>query len=380
MIRNLNQSQFGEFGTILPAAEQEMPKSNRHSIVLQAGSTVVYQAIGDAWLKQEQGMAVLAVSASDEAYNEFYLDNTVCINSGMWFTLTALQDTATVQMAGISLPRVVEIRQSSTDFMLRERIKSLNICTLFYQEKEKDFLFSGEAHPLLEILYLDQGSLHSVADGQDLLLQPGELVVYGPNQWHMQYTDAGEAPRFITLSFQAEGCDLQALYNRAITMPSKAVALLQQMLWEQEQTDDYSQDYLLALFRQLLIILLRQSEEYSQVQTMPNIINSENKIISCAQQYILANVKEKLSVPVVAKGINISPSYLTALFQKHLRISPGEYIRRIKLQQSKQMIREGELNFTEIAQALQYSTVHHFSRQFKEKFGITPTEYARTVR
>ena len=34
----------------------------------------------------------------------------------------------------------------------------------------------------------------------------------------------------------------------------------------------------------------------------------------------------------------------------------------------------------EIAAALQYSTVHHFSRQFKEKFGITPTEYARSVR
>ncbi len=40
------------------------------------------------------------------------------------------------------------------------------------------------------------------------------------------------------------------------------------------------------------------------------------------------------------------------------------------------MIRENNLNFTEIAAALQYSTVHHFSRQFKEKFGITPTEYA----
>ena len=34
----------------------------------------------------------------------------------------------------------------------------------------------------------------------------------------------------------------------------------------------------------------------------------------------------------------------------------------------------------EIAAALQYSTVHHFSRQFKEKFGITPTEYAKSVR
>ena len=70
----------------------------------------------------------------------------------------------------------------------------------------------------------------------------------------------------------------------------------------------------------------------------------------------------------------------TALFHKNLQISPGEYIRRAKLQESKLMIREGKMNFTEIAQVLQYSTVHHFSRQFKEKFGITPTEYARSIR
>jgi AraC-like DNA-binding protein len=44
------------------------------------------------------------------------------------------------------------------------------------------------------------------------------------------------------------------------------------------------------------------------------------------------------------------------------------------------MIRENSMTFTQIAEALQYSTVHHFSRQFKEKFGITPTEYAKSVR
>ena len=44
------------------------------------------------------------------------------------------------------------------------------------------------------------------------------------------------------------------------------------------------------------------------------------------------------------------------------------------------MIREDNMNFTEIAAALQYSTVLHFSRQFKDKFGITPTEYAKSVR
>jgi len=83
---------------------------------------------------------------------------------------------------------------------------------------------------------------------------------------------------------------------------------------------------------------------------------------------------------VVAIMVDVSPSYLTALFQKHLQISPGEYLRRVKLQKSKQLIREGNLNFTQIAEALEYSTVHHFSRQFKEKFGITPSQYAKSVK
>ena len=85
-------------------------------------------------------------------------------------------------------------------------------------------------------------------------------------------------------------------------------------------------------------------------------------------------------MPVVAANVEVSASYLTALFHKNLQLSPGEYIRRVKLQESKLMIRENAMNFTEIAATLQYSTVHHFSRQFKEKFGITPSEYAKSVR
>ena len=131
----------------------------------------------------------------------------------------------------------------------------------------------------------------------------------------------------------------------------------------------------------LLLVLLREAQAPSGVKLQgTNTVHSENEIIRHAQQYISAHIREKLSVRLIAQQVDVSPSYLTVLFQKNLQISPGEYIRRIKLQESKQMIRENNLNFTEIAAALQYSTVHHFSRQFKEKFGITPTEYARSVR
>ena len=174
-------------------------------------------------------------------------------------------------------------------------------------------------------------------------------------------------------------CALQKA--RSFALMSPLGQLLQKMLQEQERMDEFSGNVILAHLELLLILLLREDKtpKASKLQTS-NAVHSENEIIRQAQQYISAHIREKLSVPLVARQVDVSPSYLTALFHKNLQISPGEYIRRIKLQESKQMIRENNLNFTEIAAELQYSTVHHFSRQFKEKFGITPTEYAKSVR
>ena len=123
-----------------------------------------------------------------------------------------------------------------------------------------------------------------------------------------------------------------------------------------------------------------QEAETAEKKSLQPSLGGENSIIRRTQQYVQEHMMEKLTVPVVAQGVGVSASYLTALFHKHLSISPGEYIRRIKLSESKQLIREGQMNFTEISESLQYSTVHHFSRQFKQMFGMTPTEYAKSVR
>jgi AraC-like DNA-binding protein len=250
-----------------------------------------------------------------------------------------------------------------------------------YHEMEPGFLFPGETLSTAKLTYVDQGQLHSVADGNDLLLQRGDLVLYAPGQWHMQYADIGIAPRFVTISFELSGDDLQSLKNRKITAPQQVVTLLQQMLREESSPDEFSADMIIAMLGQVLMLLLRQAKfPTADKLKASNNLNSENQIIRRAQQYISDHLREKLSVPLVAQMVDVSPSYLTSLFHKNLQISPAEYIRRLKLQESKQMIRENSMTFTEIAAALQYSTVHHFSRQFKEKFGITPTEYAKSVR
>ena len=383
MIRNLNQVSFQGFGTILPErarAAKIIDRGERQMIALEQGDAFVYRAVSEVWLGCGTGMTILSVSSDGETYYHFYLDKPVCVKGGVTFSLAAFRGSASAEMAAGVRPESLGTRPVDS-LLVKHRMRVEGLYTFFYHEKEQGFLFPGESHPMMELTYVDQGSLHSVADGQDLLLKQGDIAIYGPNQWHMQYADIGVAPRYVTISFDLSGDELKPLMNRKFTAPQQAVSLLQQMLREQERMDTYSKDMILSQLNMLLLLLLRQTESPTgaKLQTS-NAVHSENEIVRQAQQFISSHIREKLSVPLVARQVDVSPSSLTALFHKNLQISPGEYIRRIKLQESKQMIRENDLNFTEIAAALQYSTVQHFSRQFKEKFGITPTEYAKSVR
>ena len=381
MIRNLNQMTFKSFGTVLSDRAQA-DKENETVVPLSvdAENVDLYRAEAPTWLNCSGGKAVLSVSTDGENFQDFYLDKKACVSAEVYFALYPFKGEASVTMTSSEIPQTVGLRDNGS---LREdpKMKVGGLYTFFYQEREQGFVFPGESHPMPELTYVDQGELHSVLEGQDMLLKQGDITLYGPNQWHMHYADIGVAPRFVTITFDLDGVDLTPLLNRKFVAPQQTVTLLQQMLREQERMDEYSNDMIISQLSMVILSLLREVARPTgaKLQTS-NAVHGENEIIRQAQQYISTHIREKLPVPLVARQVDVSPSYLTALFHKNLQISPGEYIRRIKLQESKQMIRENNLNFTEIAAALQYSTVHHFSRQFKEKFGITPTEYAKSVR
>ena len=382
MIQNLNQINFQAYGNIVPSRKnaENLGEITQYFTVIPENDTIcVYRATAPMQMYISSGKCVLCISLDGENFRHFYFDKPVCIKNDVYFYFAPFKGEAVISVIAKSEAAVIG-KRASENFRMDQHLHIPGIYTFFYQEKEQGFVFPGEEHPTPELTYVDQGELHSVADGQDILLKAGDIAIFGPNQWHMQYADVGVAPRFVTISFDMDGADIAPLLNRKFTAPQQATSLIQQMLQEQERMDDFSTDMIIAHLTTLLLLLLRQADSPAIKLRSSNAVHSENEIIRRAQQYIGNHIREKLSVPILAQKVGVSPSYLTALFHKNLQISPGEYIRRIKLQESKQMIRENSMNFTEIAQALQYSTVHHFSRQFKKKFGLTPSEYARSVR
>lgn len=388
MVQNLNILSFAPYGKLLAerSDSKALPQGEdweERRIAATTRDIPQYLSAEPVYLDFDTGMTILAVAKNREEFLYFYLDKPVCIHPGVRFAIAPYQDRCAVRMVA---PKCAWPQAEPMGFPLRQlalsrRLQVERVYTFFYHEKERGFFFRGEEHSMLELTYVDKGAIHSVAGGQDLLLEQGDMAIYGPNQWHMQYAEPDCAPSYITITFDLEGDSLARLLNRKFRTPQRAVSLLQQMLRERDQEDYYTADMLISLLNQLLLTVLREAEGAVDAPLRTaNAINSENEVVGHAQRFICENVRQKLSVPMVAREVGVSPSYLTALFHKNLQISPGEYIRRAKLQESKLMIREGKMNFTEIAQVLQYSTVHHFSRQFKEKFGITPTEYARSIR
>ncbi len=266
--------------------------------------------------------------------------------------------------------------------MVAEELNWDNLCAVkvvsfSHRDEERGYLFPGAENSTAQLLYVENGKLHVIVQGQECLLNGGDLVIVGPGQWHMEYADAQEELWLMRIQFECNPEEIETLWNRKITAPRKGQMHLWEMVYEWERGEAYYEPMIGYQLSLLLLTLLRQAQKEDRETELPN---GENAIILRTQRIISQRCREKLTVPVVAKYADVSPSYLTALFQKHLNISPGEYIRRVKLQESKMLIREGELSFMEIAEKLQYSTLQQFSRQFKDKFGMTPSEYAKQVR
>lgn len=239
--------------------------------------------------------------------------------------------------------------------------------TIAYRECEIGYFDSGSSCAGATLLVCARGSLCCVVRGQPVALDQGEFLLLPPDAWHMLFARDARAPAFARLTIPLEG----APFGPYRGSDPLAEQILQEAIWEKP----HYQAMCGHLLGQLLIGLSRQQK------LLPDAAPRGDAAILCrTQKIICAHARQKLSVPSVAQKAGVSASYLTALFHKHLPFSPGEYIRRVKLWESRAMIREGALNFTQIAEALEYSTVHQFSRQFKEVFGITPTEYAKSVR
>lgn len=100
-------------------------------------------------------------------------------------------------------------------------------------------------------------------------------------------------------------------------------------------------------------------------------------LLQKAVEFIEKNIGDtELSNSTLAKSVNISEVYLRKLFLKYYDTTPKQYILEVRVRKAKQLLEENRISVTAISQECGFSSVYHFCRAFKQKVGISPTEYA----
>jgi AraC-like DNA-binding protein len=94
-----------------------------------------------------------------------------------------------------------------------------------------------------------------------------------------------------------------------------------------------------------------------------------------ARKYIEEHSGEELSLPRVAKAVNIHPNYLSEKFKQVTGVKFVEYIARARFNTSCDLLRNGNLRVSEIAFAAGFQSLSQFNRVFKRFSGKSPTQY-----
>ena len=87
-----------------------------------------------------------------------------------------------------------------------------------------------------------------------------------------------------------------------------------------------------------------------------------------------------MTIEQICRDNLIGRSQLQKIFREKCSKGVIEYFSSMKIDVAKQMIRTNHMNFTQISEQLGYTSIHYFSRQFKKITGMTPSEYASSIK
>ncbi len=103
----------------------------------------------------------------------------------------------------------------------------------------------------------------------------------------------------------------------------------------------------------------------------------QSKLVAEVQAYMNEHLSQQLTVSELCEHFWISQTALARKFRRETGQGVMEYFADLKIAEAKRRIAKGDRSFTEIAEELGFSSVNYFSKLFKTKTGMTPTEYSK---
>lgn len=116
------------------------------------------------------------------------------------------------------------------------------------------------------------------------------------------------------------------------------------------------------------------------IRQLEQLHSSKSDLAEKARNYVIENVDKRIMLQDAADYVNLSASYLSALFKKEYQQNFVDFINETKMERACELIRENKYWIYEISYMLGFDNAYYFTKVFKKHTGLTPTEYQRKMR
>ncbi|HWT26579.1 MAG TPA: AraC family transcriptional regulator [Mobilitalea sp.] len=108
-----------------------------------------------------------------------------------------------------------------------------------------------------------------------------------------------------------------------------------------------------------------------------NPIDYTNRIVQATKDYLEAHYAEEISLENVAEQVNISPQYFSKLIKKTTGFNFIDWLSMLRVKRAKELLANSSLTVKEVCFLVGYKDPNYFSRIFKKRIGITPSEFVK---
>ncbi|MGO4937974.1 AraC family transcriptional regulator [Fundicoccus sp. Sow4_H7] len=224
-------------------------------------------------------------------------------------------------------------------------------------------------------VYEHNGERHELTAGQGFIIRKGTKVRY--------YADDSDPWKYYWVGLNGRHLDdymklTTLLSNFFIQFPennqsSQIIKEICHFTRDNSETANNMVWYKYKLY-ELLLALTNEFRDKNHSLELP-----QRNYEEIALEYIQSNYTKRMTITDVADHIGISRSYLYRLFKHKYELSPQEYLQNKRMKKAQTLLKNKYLSIKEIAHAVGYENQLLFSKNFKKKFGMSPTDYRSSV-
>lgn len=134
----------------------------------------------------------------------------------------------------------------------------------------------------------------------------------------------------------------------------------------------------LEVLKGLVYALLQKHSRYITIRSNPQNDDNYNALLQELRptlNYINMNYTKQITIDYLAEISNFSKPTLERKITAYTGYSPMQYIHHLRLNRAASIIADGHIKMVEISYDVGYPSLSCFNRQFKKKFGCSPTQW-----